>query len=718
MQVAPKVLRTALVWASALLFAGTLVIIYQRLEQRAMARQIVLRVGAQESPPWYAIRPDGTVDGPVFEIIRDAARRAGLRISWLVDNAGPQHALTQGIADIWPLMGRLPARMAKFQMTESWLDLSYLVVARDRCDTPSAAFHSPQVIAHRDTDVARSIVSSRFPRAATAPAASHVEALRALCDGRADSAIIAEFLQPFSTLNLAGRCAEPGICLKSVPASVIGFGIGSRPGSDAARAAAVMLREEIDHMIDDGTLAGIFLRWGVSSGEVRAMRAAQVAKARTNLLAWIVLGLALVLIALTFVYAKLLTASRERERINEELRASQNALQEEFARRMEAEEKYQQSQKMDSLGRMAGGVAHDFNNLLMVINGYSDLALAELSDHPARDPVEQVLKAGQRAADLTRQLLAFSRKQVVQAEPLNLNDIVQDTAAMLRRVIGEDVELVLALDPEPELVLADTGQVCQVLVNLCTNARDALSGSGRVVIETANVTLDAEDVAADAAIPAGRYVMLAVSDTGSGMTEDTRRRVFEPFFTTKPAGKGTGLGLATVYGIVRQAGGHITVDSELGKGTTFRLYLPAVAACPAPHSRTEVPAGASTGKETVLVVEDQPEVRKFMVQALEVRGYRVLAAADGEEALEISRQFSEEIHLLVTDVVMPRMDGRELSDQISAARPGIKILYTSGYTDNVILRKGILGAGMNFLAKPFPAEALSAKVRNTLDSPT
>ena len=385
--------------------------------------------------------------------------------------------------------------------------------------------------------------------------------------------------------------------------------------------------------------------------------------------------------------------------------------------RKRLEEQLLQAQKMESVGRLAGGVAHDFNNLLTVINGYCDLMLEgmETSD-PLKEQLDEVRGAGQRAAALTQQLLAFSRRQVMRPQVLDLNGFLRETERLLQRLIGEDVRLVTVLDAALGKVKADPGQINQVILNLAVNGRDAMPGGGRLTIETANVDIDAESAAAQVGSRAGRYVRLSVGDTGAGMDAETRRHLFEPFFTTKPAGQGTGLGLSSVYGIVQQSGGWISVYSEPGQGTQFHVYLPRLEddgeAAAAP---VENPAPA-LGTETILVTEDQNNVRRLVSRMLRGFGYHVLEAANGEEALAAAAAHAGPVHLLITDVVMPEMSGRELGAELKRLRPEIRVLYMSGYTGNAIARRGLLEEGVAFIQKPFTAESLAGKVRDTLGS--
>ncbi len=383
-----------------------------------------------------------------------------------------------------------------------------------------------------------------------------------------------------------------------------------------------------------------------------------------------------------------------------------------------SEEQLRSSQKMEAVGRLAGGVAHDFNNLLTVIQGHSELLLARLrSDDPIRKEIEQIRKAGERAAGLTRQLLAFSRRQVLQARVLDLNEVVADMEKMLRRLIGEDIDLITRLGPRIAHVKADPGQLEQVIMNLAVNARDAMPEGGRLIIETADTTLDEKFCRAHPPTHPGPYVMLALTDTGSGMAPETLSYLFEPFFTTKEKGKGTGLGLATVYGIVKQSDGYVWVESEPGKGSSFRIYLPPVEG---PAQTVEPKTGGSgvdTGSETILLVEDEPVVRELARRILEMNGYNVLEAGDVGEARRLCGTHPEPIHLLVTDVVMPVMSGRGLADALSSLRPEMRVLYMSGYTDDAIVRHGILLEGVPFLQKPFTPQRLAAKVREVLDLP-
>jgi two-component system cell cycle sensor histidine kinase/response regulator CckA len=380
------------------------------------------------------------------------------------------------------------------------------------------------------------------------------------------------------------------------------------------------------------------------------------------------------------------------------------------------EEEVRQAHKMEAVGKLAGGIAHDFNNLLLVINGYAQLCLSRVAaDDPLRQDIEQVRRAGDRAAELTQQLLAFSRRQVLRPKVLSLRTVADSLGSILQRVLGEDVDLAIAVDPELGSVKADSGQLEQVLLNLTVNARDAMPQGGKLTIEIQNVVLE-DSGRLTQTIPPGPYILLAVSDTGCGMSAETQARIFEPFFTTKDVDQGTGLGLSMVYGIVKQNGGHIGVYSEPGHGTTFKIYLPRVDDAVDPAEPTPPSSVLPRGMETILLVEDEPQVRTLIRDTLQGHGYRVLEARHGVEALVMAANHPDPIHLLVTDVVMPQVSGPQVAQRLAQARPDMKVLYMSGYAENAVIHHGVLDPGAAFLNKPFSLDVLAGKVREVLHS--
>jgi nitrogen-specific signal transduction histidine kinase/ActR/RegA family two-component response regulator len=381
--------------------------------------------------------------------------------------------------------------------------------------------------------------------------------------------------------------------------------------------------------------------------------------------------------------------------------------------RRRVEDQLRHTQKLESVGRLAGGVAHDFNNLLTVINGYTEMLMADMPrDDAMREILVEIRAAGERAAGLTRQLLAFSRKQLVQPTVLSINDVVTDVEKMLRRLIGEDIAIVIRLAPSAGAIKADAGQIQQILMNLAVNARDAMPAGGTLILETAYVKFDESYRADHPEVEPGDYVLLAVTDTGTGMTPEVQQRLFEPFFTTKPQGVGTGLGLATVYGMVKQSGGWIWVYSEVGNGTVFKIYFPRtgepLSVAPKPRENE------LRGSETILVVEDQREVRTLAVAALTRYGYRVMDAGSGDEALALSNEFAGRIDMLLTDVIMPGMTGPQLAEKLTQLRPEMVVLFISGYTEGAFSYRDLLASTVAYLQKPFTPGSLAEKVRKVL----
>ncbi|MCH7620365.1 MAG: response regulator [Chloroflexi bacterium] len=407
------------------------------------------------------------------------------------------------------------------------------------------------------------------------------------------------------------------------------------------------------------------------------------------------------------------------ERVRE-LKDANEQLLAETRERQQLQEQLQQSQKMEAIGQLAGGVAHDLNNMLTPIMGYAQMEMAKLpSGDSSSNSLEQIHKAAERAADLTRQLLAFSRRQVVEPKVIDLNDLIIDLDQMLRRLLGQDIELVTLPSGNLDLVEADPGQIEQVIMNLAINARDAMPNGGKLTIETANITLDEPDALQRSEASSGPHVMLSVTDTGRGMTKEVQSRIFEPFFTTKEEGKGTGLGLATCFGIAKQSGGHIEVQSELGQGTTFKLYIPSTESAievREESSESETLSVSLGGTETVLLAEDEPLVRKLVAEVLRDQGYQVMEAATGQEALEIFQsQEPGSIQMLFTDVVMPQMGGIELAQRVMDIQPNTKVLFASGYTQEPLFLTVDPSQEIRFIQKPFLPDALALKVREVLD---
>ncbi len=390
-------------------------------------------------------------------------------------------------------------------------------------------------------------------------------------------------------------------------------------------------------------------------------------------------------------------------------------LEDRTAEKIMLERQLRQAQKMESIGRLAGGIAHDFNNVLSIIMGYSDLLLALVSpDDPMREQIQLIHDSGNRAATLTRQLLAFSRKQVLEKKIISINTIVQDFLKILGKMAGEDIIFTTYLAEKSCTVEADPGQIEQIIMNLIVNAKDSMPGGGKIIIETAEVQLDRHYVDKRIEVKPGKYVLLAISDTGEGMDEDVLPKIFDPFFTTKEQGKGTGLGLATVYGIVKQHDGYIYAYSEKEKGTTFKIYFPASNKTTEETENKYTAAALLQGNETILIVDDSPSIRQLIVDILKPLGYKCLQAGSGKDAIDAVREYSGEVHLLLTDVVMPGMSGRDLSTIIGKERPEMKVIFMSGYTENIIVHHGVLEQGITYIAKPITPSALTQKIRSVL----
>jgi two-component system, cell cycle sensor histidine kinase and response regulator CckA len=403
----------------------------------------------------------------------------------------------------------------------------------------------------------------------------------------------------------------------------------------------------------------------------------------------------------------------ERELQEFQTRAARKAAEDALRR---SEEQLRQSQKIEAVGRLAAGVAHDFNNFLTAITGHSELLLRQLgAGDPLRKHAEQIEKVAYLAAVLTRQLLSFSRKQVIEPRVLELNAVISNVEKMLCQLIGDDIEFCASLDPAAGHIKADAGQIEQVVMNLAVNARDAMPNGGKLTVTTASIIVGKNHLKNFPGLCAGDYVVITIADTGTGMSEEVKAHLFEPFFTTKPLGKGTGLGLATCFGIVKQNNGHINVQSELGKGATFKIYFPQLPLTLESPPVPIRPPAAAGGDETVLLVEDEPAVREFAVATLREKGYAVVEAVNGEEGLRLARQHDGKIDLVLTDVVMPIMGGKEMADALRASHPDTKILFTSGYTDDALVQHGVLRPDIRFLQKPYMTATLTRKVREVLD---
>jgi two-component system, cell cycle sensor histidine kinase and response regulator CckA len=773
----------------------------------------VYTIGWEHNPPSQERGADGNPGGFGIDLIREAARRRGIRLQWVEMPHDSEAAIRSGRADLWPMMVITPERRKVLHLTEPFYRTEQCYVVR-----ASGPFREPRDLAEATISyvalpVNYRLLHAQLPRAHAVPKNRPAAVLDEVCLHKADAAFLDEHAA-ISALLQGGSCSAEPFRLISTPAETP-EGIAS---TFAAAGAADALREEIGAIAGEGKLAGVLSRGGYFSGRIpESMENLLRARRRER---WLTIGIAAasVLLLLTFLQAvrirrernkarraeqalreaeekyrtmietapdgilifdsssrllevnsaacKQIGYTRERmlalrldditaggyiERIADSLqdlvdgvrtfeschrRADGNILPVELnirrtafqgkpaflsvvrdiadrkqaeRERSKLEEQLRQSQRLETVGRLAGGVAHDFNNLLTVINGYSGTLVEHLKpDDPKREQAAEILKAGQRAADLTQQLLAFSRRQVMHPKPLDLNQVISQSSKMLRRLVSEDIEMAVTLGPALGWVMADPDQISQVLMDLVVNARDAMPGGGRITIATSNEDLDRPR----GEVPAGSYVQLMVADTGTGMDTEVQKHIFEPFFTTKGFGEGSGLGLATVYGAVRQGGGYIDVTSEPGEGTFFRVYLPRIPGDSPPAERTAAAASDAGGSQTILVVEDQDAVRDLMVDVLRDRGYNLLEAASGNQAIELASAHPGPIHLLLTDVVMPGISGRQVAKTLQPRRPEMKVLYTSGYSPELIAHHGVSEAA--YLPKPFLPEDLAAKVRAVL----
>lgn len=665
-------------------------------------------IGWEENPPNQVRGADGEPTGFAVDLVKEAARRRAIRLRWLYLPRQSEPALLSGRVDLWPIATITEERRRRgIFFSDPYQENDYAFFVRGDSPYLVASRLGRARVTANAIPVNEVLMKQYFPGAAYTGSASLVDAVQRTCRGEFDAA--------FSERNsmLAALLAEPlcpGVPLRVLP--IISFRMPLGVAANArGRVAAVALRRGIEEMIDDGTVERIGAKWGQATAQATL---AVAALNRANRQAWWYRAATVGSLALLIASV---TTSLAYRRARNRAEAAARALVAAERERATLREQLAQGQRLESIGRLAGGVAHDFNNLLAIIVGFGDMLVGTQKNQESEEHLAQVLKAASRAADLTGQLLAFSRKQVVQPKVVQLNALVEDTSRMIRRLIGEDVELRLVLDPATSPILVDPGQINQVLMNLAANARDAIPGVGSVVVETGNVVLGAEFAASRAEVAPGDYVQLTVTDSGVGMDRMTLDRVFEPFFSTKGTKGGTGLGLATVYGIVKQAGGHVWAYSEPGHGTTFKVCFPKASAEPVadvPAERVPVPR---TPTETVLVVEDLDAVRTVVTRMLRAAGYGVLDAATGAAALRIADEHPSAIELVVSDLVMPEMSGREMVERLAARRPGIKVLFMSGYTEDVSVRRGALGPGVNFIAKPFSASVLLARVRQVLDGP-
>jgi signal transduction histidine kinase len=659
----------------------------------------VYRIGWMTSPPFQLRSPGGTASGISVDLVNLAARRRGIRLEWVFWNNTSESALFSKSVDLWPLITITPERLQRIHISEPYLRHEHCLLVRE-----DSSYKTPRDLATARIGMANASIDTRnlrqvLPQAVPAPQTTVEAVLGDVCRGQSDAAFMDRFTAVTALLRETG-CGGHSLRWIPVPQVQSELGVGS---TLEAKNVADALRDEIGTLAREGKLAEIFGRWGyMSSDDLAAVESLIRARRQQAFL---------VVLSLTFaiLFAVACSQTLRFMRARNQARGAEQALRESQAR-------YLQAQKLEGIGRLAAGVAHDFNNLLTVINGYSDLLIQQLPPEDSRRvPAEEILRAGQRAAELTGQLLAFGRKQIGRPRPVDLNAIVEESDKMLRRLLGEDIRTVNRLQPDVGAVMADPGHLHQILMNLAVNARDAMPSGGTLTIETGHDRIERWPSAPEWGVKSGPSVRLTVSDTGIGMSEQVLKNIFEPFFTTKEH-QGTGLGLATVYGIVQQSGGCIDVSSAPGRGSSFRVYLPCVDESPQPERNVPSASGRVSSTATVLIVEDQEEVRKFAVRALTDCGCRVLAAADGAEAIAAATSHSGPIQILLTDVVLPGMNGREAAERIVRARPGIKVIYTSGYTQDLIANRGVLFSDVMYLPKPYTTEQLAAKVREALQT--
>jgi signal transduction histidine kinase len=701
--------------------------LFARLHDPARASR-PFRIGYHNALPYQYVAPDGSPAGPAVEVVSEAARRRHIPLEWVPGPEGPEVNLRNGRVDLWPLIGDLPERRKFLYISEPWVTLSFWMVSLESSGISSPKDTAGRSIWHVDQAVFVRLAKNSFPDAKLVPQPSNQKVLEAVCTGKADAGLISGSKADAADLGGMQACKDAKLKFSFLPNGNLGFGIGASFRRGDAEAAADAIRAEIGKMASDGTLSAIYYRsFFDPSNEAMIVYYLTEARRRELYMSIALALLAVVLALLAWQTVRVRAARHAALAANvdleeqvaartAELTEANRQLRQEMAERRRAEETLRQAQKMEAIGRLAGGIAHDFNNLLTIISGYTHLLRSALSKDPSlQEKVDAIAKAGDRASSLTRQLLAFSRRQMTQPKVLNLNDLLSDMGKMLQRLLREDIELTISTDPVLWLVKADPGQIEQVIMNLVINARDAMPSGGKLALKTANVSLNGDSATQYPGVRPGSYVRLTVSDTGSGMDAETQAHIFEPFFTTKGQGKGTGLGLATVYGIAEQAGGHVMIESAVGRGSTFHLYLPTVAATGTEgglSKEAHVAPSPAHGSETILVVEDQEAVLDLVCEILRRQGYEILTARDGREAVQLS-ETNGNIDLIITDVVMPQMGGRELAQALASSHPETKILYMSGYVDKEISQKEM--PGLEFIHKPFTPEALARKVREVLD---
>ena len=700
---------------------------FVRLRDPARASR-PFRVGYQNAPPYQYVAADGSPAGPAIEIFTEAARRRHIPIEWIASPDGPEPNLRSGKVDLWPLIGDLPERRKILYISDPWVTLSFWMVSLESSGISTPKDTVGRNVWHVNVSIFTRLGQTNFPGAHLIPQPTNQSVLEGVCAGKVDAGMISGSRADTAEFRNMKVCQDVRLRFFPLHDGNVGFGIGASYKRSGADRAADVIRAEIGKMARDGTLPAIYFRSFLDpSNEATVVYYLTEAQERNFYMAVAIALLALVSVLLGWQTLRVRAARRVADAANvaleeqvvsrtTELTQTNRQLRQEMAGRKRAEETLRQAQKMEAIGRLAGGIAHDFNNLLTIITGYTHLLRESLRGTPALlEKVEVIAKAGDRASSLTRQLLACSRRQMTQPKVLNLNDLLSDMGTMLQRLLREDIELTISTYPRLGLIKADPGQIEQVIMNLVINARDAMPQGGKLVLKTANISFEKESANHYPGVEPGSYVRLTVSDTGSGMDADTRAHIFEPFFTTKGQGKGTGLGLATVYGIAEQAGGHIMLESEVGEGTTFHLYLPTVEGGVSREAHSAAPSPAR-GWETILVVEDQEAVRTLVCKIMQKNGYKVLPARDGREAVQLSQtKTNGRIDLIITDVVMPLMGGRELAQMLASSHPETKILYMSGYVDKEISQKEM--PGLEFIHKPFTPEALAQKVREVLDEP-